>query len=274
MTCDSSNVDSQKKLLEKCIEEVRSWSTSNMLKLNDSKTEFLVIGSKFARNKPEVDSIVIGEETVHAVSAARNIGVIMDSKLTLADHVNSVCKSSYAQLRNISQIRKYLTQEATATLVHSLVTSRLDNMNALLIGQPDNVISKLQRIQNHAAKVVVQKKKHDHVTPILQSLHWLPVHFRIQYKLLLITHKCLNGEAPVYLVSRLQRYVPGRSLRSADQHLLVERKANLKSYGERAFSVAAPKLWNQLPLDLRRCESLHGFKSQLKTFLFKKAFNV
>ena len=274
VACDSGNVQAQKEVLQNCIEEVRSWSTSNMLKLNDSKTEFLIIGSKFARNKPDVESIVIGEETVPAAASARNIGVIMDSNLTMADHVSSVCKSSYAHLRNISQIRKYLTQDATATLIHSLVVSRLDSMNSLLFGLPDSTISKLQKIQNHAAKVVVKKRKHDHVTPILQSLHWLPIHYRIHYKVLLTTHKCLNQKAPEYLSSRLQKYVPGRALRSADQYLLVERKANLKSYGERAFSVAAPKLWNQLPLDLRRCESLHSFKSQLKTFLFKEAFNV
>jgi hypothetical protein len=92
------------------------------------------------------------------------------------------------------------------------------------------------------------------------------------YKLMLITYKCLHGKAPEYLASRLQKYVPSRTLRSADQHLLVERRANLKSYGERSFSVACPKLWNKLPLELRKCDGLETFKSKLKTFLFKKAF--
>jgi len=274
MICNKDDVNVKKEILEECIEEVRSWSTNNMLKLNDSKTEFLVVGSKFARNKPDVQSIVIGDQSVEVTSSARNIGVIMDSNLTMADHVSNICKSSYSHLRNISQIRKYLTQDATKTLIHSLVTSRLDNMNSLLFGLPDNIISRLQKIQNHAAKLVMKKKKYDHVTPILQSLHWLPIHYRIHYKLLLTTHKCLNGLAPEYLSSRLQKYIPGRSLRSADQHLLVEQKVKLKSYGERAFSIAAPKLWNELPLDLRKCENLHSFKSKIKTLLFKRAYNV
>ena len=247
---------------------------SPLLKLNDSKTEFLVIGSKFARTKPEVNTIVIGDESIEVASSARNIGVMMDSNLTMADHISNICKSSYLNLRNISQIRRYLTQDATATLIHSLVTSRLDNLNALLFGLPDYMITKLQKIQNHAAKLVVKKKKYDHVTPILQSLHWLPIKFRIQYKILLITHKCLHGLAPEYLSSRVKRHVPGRSLRSCvDLHLLVEKKAP-QSYGKRAFSFAAPTLWNELPLDLRKCENLHAFKSKVKTHLFRKAFDV
>jgi len=274
VVCDLNDANDCKDRLERCIEEVRSWSTSNMLKLNDSKTEFLVVGSKHSRVNLDISSISIGDATVPAVTSARNIGAVMDNKLTMADHVSSVCKSAYAHLRNIAQIRRYLTQDATATLIHSLVTSRLDNLNSLLFGLPDNVTAKLQRIQNHAAKVVVRKNKYDHVTPIMQSLHWLPVLYRIEYKILLITHKCLHGIAPEYLASRLQKYVPGRALRSADQYLLVERRANLRSYGDRSFSVAAPKLWNNLPLDLRKCDSLISFKAQLKTFLFKKAFNL
>ena len=219
-------------------------------------------------------NICVGNDTVTAVSTARNIGTQMDNHLTMVDHVNSVCKSAYVHLRNIAHIRRYLTQDVTATLIHSLVTSRLDNLNSLLYGLPDTVINKLQRIQNHAAKVVVRKKKSDHVTPILQSLHWLPVPYRIKFKVLLITHKCLNGKAPHYLTSRLHRYQPGRKLRSGDQYLLSEPRANLRTYGDRAFSVMAPKLWNSLPLDLRKCECLESFKTQLKTHLFRKAFNL
>ena len=119
----------------------------------------------------------------------------------------------------------------------------------------------------------VKKKKHGHVTPILKSLHWLPVSFRIKFKVLLITHKCLQGKAPQYLSSRLEKYVPGRSLRSSDLHLLVVPRTVQKTYGDRAFSVIAPRLWNGLPLDIRICDEVDAFKSKLKTFLFRKAFD-
>lgn len=198
----------------------------------------------------------------------------MDSFLTLESHINNVCRSSYVQLRNIARIRKYLSWDAAAILVNSLITSRLDCMNALLIGLPDYLISKLQKIQNHAAKIVARKRKYDHVSPILQSLHWLPIAFRVEYKLMLITHKCLQGKAPEYLSSRLQKYVPKRTLRSSQLDLLVEPQATHKSYGERAFSVVAPRLWNKLPHHLRACDSLNEFKTKLKTHLFRKAFDL
>ena len=271
---DVADGDAAKTQLEDCISEMRQWVSDNMLKLNDQKTEFMVIQSKHSRNTPDVPSISIGDAVVPAVESARNIGVIMDHKLTMYDHVNSIAKSSYAQLRSIALIRRYLTQDAAATLIHSFVTSRLDNCNALLYGLPDNMIRKLQCIQNHAAKIVLRKKKFDHVTPLLQDLHWLPVSHRIEYKIIFLTHKCLQGKAPSYLSTLLQKYVPARSLRSGDQHLLVEKRSKLKSYGDRAFSVAAPRLWNSLPLLLRNCEDLEVFKGLLKTHLFKHAFNV
>ena len=274
VVCDIDDADECKKRLEECIEEIRAWSTDNKLKLNDGKTEFLVVSSKYARSLPEVTEICVGEESVSAVTTARNIGAQMDNKLTMVGHVDSVCRSAYLHLRNIAHIRRYLTQDVTATLIHSLVTSRLDNLNSLLHGLPDTVIHKLQRIQNHAAKIVVRKKKSDHVTPILQSLHWLPVAYRIDFKLLLITFKCLNGKAPQYLTSRIQRYRPARSLRSADQYLLSEPRANMRTYGDRVFSVVAPRLWNRLPLDLRKRECLDSFKGQLKTYLFRKAYDL
>ena len=167
-----------------------------------------------------------------------------------------------------------MTKDATATLINSLVTSRLDNLNSLLIGLPDNLLSKLQRIQYHAAKIVTKKNKSDHVTPLLFSLHWIPISFRIKYKIILITYKCLNGLAPEYQSCKLLPYKPTRTLRSQDNMLLVEKAANLSNYGDRSFSVVAPKLWNSLPLELRKSETIPSFKSNLKTYLFKQAFNV
>ena len=246
-----------------------------MLKLNDSKTEFMVISPKhLAHNVPQISSLRVGDTDVQAVSSAKNIGVIMDKHLTMKDHVNTLCKASYMQLRNIGKIRKYLTDDSAATMIHSFVTSRLDSLNALLYGLPDCILKRLQLIQNQAAKIVTRKKKHDHVTPLLISLHWLPIQHRIRFKILLLAHKCLHGKAPRYLSSLLEVYVPTRALRSSEQFLLKVKKARLKTYGHRAFSVAAPPLWNELPEELRKCENEDVFKNRLKTVIFKQAFNV
>ena len=114
-------------------------------------------------------------------------------------------------------------------------------------------------------------RKYDSITPVLKELHWLPVHYRIQFKILLQVFKALNDLAPNCLRNKLS-YQPPHGLRSDNQNILVIPKYRTKCYGDRAFSVAGPVLWNQLPCDLRTCSSLDFFKSKLKTFLFKKAY--
>ena len=186
-------------------------------------------------------------------------------------HINSISKSCYSQIRSLSKIRKYLTEDAAKSLTHAFVTSRLDNMNSLLHNVPDFQIQKLQLIQNHAARIVMKQKKSCHITPFLIKLHWLPVKFRIEYKILLQVYKCLCGGGPEYLMELLQEYCPARPLRSSNKWLLPEPKTK-KKYGDRAFSVAGPKLWNTLPDDLKNAPSVDSFKKALKTFYFRKAF--
>ena len=118
----------------------------------------------------------------------------------MVEHVNKICKTSYYHLRNISKIRKYLTEETTEILVHAFVTSKLDYCNSLLYGLPKHIIGSLQSVQNTAARIVTLTKKFDHITPVLIQLHWLPVHFRILFKVLLLVYKALNGMAPLYII--------------------------------------------------------------------------
>ena len=133
------------------------------------------------------------------------------------------------------------------------------------------MISSLQSVQNTAARIITLTKKFDHITPVLIQLHWLPVHFRILFKVLLLVYKALNGMAPLHITELLSYRTCSCTLRSTDQKLL---KSRLKTYGDRAFSIAAPKLWNELPLDLRCLDTINLFKEHLKTDLFKNAFNV
>ena len=155
----------------------------------------------------------------------------------------------------------------------TFLTSRLDNMNALLCKLPNFQIQKLQRIQNHAARIIKKCKKTDHITPLLFDLHWLPIKFRIEYKILLLVFKCLHGEGPEYLASLLEDYNQPMGLRSVSQHRLKEVRSK-KKYGERAFSVIGPKLWNDLPVELKTSESVNIFKKSLKTYLFRQAYNL
>ena len=192
----------------------------------------------------------------------------------MVPHNNSICKSSFYHLRNIARIRKYISIKTSEILVHAFITSKLDHCNSLLFGLPKNLLNKLQAVQNAAARLITLTRKHDHITPILIDLHWLPVADRIKFKILLLTFKALNGLAPIYIKELVTKYQPPRSLRSSSQSLLVSQPYHLKSYGHRSFSVAAPELWNSLPLFIRHTSNLSSFKSELKTYLFKLAYTV
>lgn len=112
--------------LEACITDLRKWMAQNFLKLNDDKTEFLIISSEYQARGFDPQSVKIGEHNICAVSHARNIGAIFDQHLSMVRHVNSICKNAFFHLHRIGLIRKCLTTEATKTLVHAFVTSRLD----------------------------------------------------------------------------------------------------------------------------------------------------
>ena len=241
----SSTVDklSAVSCIEACISDINKWMLCNKLKLNNSKTEVLVIGARH-RPHPQLDLLLVGDEHVVPTSSARNLGTVFDENMTLESHVTAICKSAFFRIRNIARIKRYLSQANIKTLIHAFVTCKLDHCNSLLIGLPCYLIKRLQMVQNCAARLVVGGRKYDPVTSVLCQLHWLPVEQRILYKILLLTYKALNGLAPLYLCDMLERYIPVRRLRSSDNYLLSIPWYNLKSYGGRAFSIVAPKLWN------------------------------
>ncbi|XP_072016946.1 uncharacterized protein [Amphiura filiformis] len=259
--------------LEDCIRDIHSWLTENKLMMNDSKTELLHVKSRYARSVPEDISITIGNATIASSPEVRDLGVLFDENLKMVSHVNDICRRASYAIHRIGKLRRYLDSDNTEKLVHAFVTSRLDNCNSILVGLPDKDISKLQRVQNMAARVVTLTRKSDHITPVLYKLHWLPVRERIVYKILLLTFKILNGEAPAYLSNLVSRYIPSRTLRSASRNLLSEIPSKTVTYG-RCFSVVAPKFWNSLPDSIRNSATTAQLKSRMKTHLFKSVYDT
>ena len=168
-------------------------------------------------------------------------------------------------------IRHCLTTEVTKTLVTSLVLSRLDYCNAVLAGTSKKFLSRLQVVQNNAARLILKKKNSTSATPLLKELHWLPIAQRIDYKCALFCFKCIHGVAPHYLREILNFYKPRRSLRSTEDSFVLETpKTKLKSFGDRAFSSYGPRIWNSLPKRIRDIDKIEIFKKQLKHHLFLK----
>ncbi|XP_064193956.1 uncharacterized protein LOC135256012 [Anguilla rostrata] len=245
-----------------CLSDIQSWMVRHHLKLNPGKTELIYIP---ALNSPLSDlSISLGNTILTPSPSTRNLGVVM----SLTEHISAVTRSCRFFLYNIRRIHPFLTTYSTQLLVQAVVLSRLDYCNSLLAGLPASSIRPLQLIQNAAARLVFNLPRHSHVTPLLTTLHWLPVMARIKFKTLVLAFKAARGSAPPYLRQLIRPYTPARPLRSAATCRLVPAPART-STRSRLLSVLAPRWWNDLPVQVRTAETLAVFKRRLKTHLFK-----
>ena len=246
----------------------------NFLKLNSAKTEVLLIGTYQQLAKLNVNELdVAGVKVKLQDKPVRNLGVMFDKNMTMEAQVSAVTRSTSYHVRNVSRIRRHLTLDSAKSVVNSLVTSRLDYCNSLLTGVSGYLVTRLQGVQNWAARVVLQLPRS--VDPPLDELHWLPVKARIKYKLAVTMFKAVHGLAPSYLTDLLNPMLPGRSLRSGDDSnkLHVPKSSHPRS-GDRSFRVAGPKQWNELPVRLRNVKELSVFKKDLKTHFYRSHFPV
>ena len=171
---------------------------ADKLRLNDSKTEFLIIGTKQQLSKISSYHLTIGSATVPPVNSARNLGTWIDTSLALQDHINKACRAAYFHIYNIRHIRNFQTKDATQILVHALVISRIDYCNGLLYGLPVVTVAKFQRLQNSAARLISLTSRFHHITPVMKSPPWLPVKYRILFKVAILTFKISNRLSPDY----------------------------------------------------------------------------
>ncbi|XP_071230016.1 uncharacterized protein [Salvelinus alpinus] len=245
--------------------------TDHHLKLNLGKTELLFLPGK---DCPFHDlAITVDNSIVSSSQSAKNLGVILDNTLSFSTNIKAVTRSCRFMLYNIGRVRPCLTQEAAQVLIQALVISRLDYCNSLLAGLPACAIKPLQLIQNAAARLVFNFPKFSHVTPLLRSLHWLPVEARIRYKTMVLAYGAVRGTAPPYLQALIRPYTQTRALRSSTSGLLASlplRKYSSRSAQSKLFAALAPQWWNKLPHDARSAESITTFRRHLKPHLFKE----
>ena len=268
-TCLLSALTQGLETLSACLNDIKSWMSLNFLHLNASKTEAIVFAPSLGDGK---NSFNTADLYCDIKPTVRSLGVVLDSSLKLEKHINTVVKSSFFHLKLLSRVKHFLSPIELEKVIHAFVLSRLDYCNSLYIELPQFSITRLQMVQNAAARFLTGTRKYEHITPILMSLNWLPVHYRVHMKILMFVFKSLNGLAPSYLSELVIVNVPGRCLRSTSNYNLYQPRSRLKSRGDRAFAVAGPRLWNSLPVSLRSLSSLYEFKLNLKVYLLERAF--
>lgn len=191
----------------------------------------------------------------------------------MSTHINKVCQSVYYHLHNIRHIGEYVTQDSTKLLVQAVIMARIDYCNGLLYNVPAVHLFKLQRLQNTTARLITFTPKFDHILQVLFKLHWLPVEYRTQYKIGLLTFKAIYFKTPQYLSNLLFLKENSRySLRSASNGLTEDLSCRFKvTLGDRSFKASAPTTWNGLPREIRDQTNRTTFKTMLKTHLFQSS---
>ena len=251
------------------IEAVRDWMSSNRLRLNADRTQFIWLGTSHFLDVLQINSIPANE-------VVSNLGVYFDPELLMERQVRKLCQVCYFHLRRLRTVRRSLT-ESLLTLVHAFITSRLDHCNGVLYGLNGYLLDRLQSVLNSTVRLIMGVPKFDGVSAAIRNeLHWLPIGKRIQFKIALLVRHCIVGAAPEYL-TELCRPVSSssgqQSLRSASRGDFIVPRFRLRRSGYRAFAVSGPHVWNSLPTEIRQsCNNLLQFKSKLKTFLFQQSW--
>ena len=207
-------LNNAKTRLETCVEAIQGWMRQRQLKMNDTKTEFIVFATRELSKRIPPCSLLVGEHHIPASKSVRNIGVVFDCNMSMEAHVSAVVRGAYLQLKNISRRRPFITRAVLECIVHAFVTSKLDFSDSVLCSIDQKLLQKFQVIQNAAARILIKCRKYDHITPVLHTLHWLPVSYRIRFKLCVLVYKCLNEIAPPYLNDLVNLHVFPRNTRN------------------------------------------------------------
>ena len=207
----------------------------------------------------------------------RSLGVILDNELTMIAHVSRVVHACFYQLRQIRCIRSSLTDTAVTTLVHALISSKLDYCNSVLYGTTAEVSRRLQAVLNASACIITGRRRYDHITLVLRDeLYWLPIQHRIKYKIALLAFKYLHGISPVYqrdYCTPLASNEGYRTLHSVIHGDIAHPRTRMRRIGPHSFRSAAPAIWNSFPASLKNSLlTLEQFKNLLKSHLFNAAY--
>ncbi|XP_068240806.1 uncharacterized protein [Palaemon carinicauda] len=249
---------------------------AKQLKLNEDKSECLLVGKKNDLRRLATATLRMHGTTMEVKHVVRDLGVLVDCHLSFHDQINNVVKATGYHLKNIAFIKKYLDEKTIKMLVHNYVISKLDYCNSLYYRLPNYLLKRLQNVTNRAARLIKGLPRRERITPALIDLHWLPIKARIIYKICLMTYQALHFERPKYMNNLLSAFHLDTSMilrHSVDRHRLIEPRCN-SDIGFRAFATCAPRLYNMLPENIKNSENLQIFKKKLKTHLFTECYDL
>lgn len=276
--CSAKDALSAVGLMSSATDTLSAWLSSNRLRLNPLKTQFIWLGTRQQLAKLDLNSLSAEFPLISFSTSVRDLGVILDQELTFTKHLSSLSRSCFYHLRQLRVVARSLSASAASTLVHAFVCSRLDYCSSLYTGLPQVRLSSLERVLRSAARLVGSIPRYGSVSSYMHhTLHWLPLRQRIQYRLCCLVWQSILGSAPRYLCSifTLSSSSTGRSgLRSSSRGDFLVPFARTATMQRRAFSVVGPMAWNDLPPFLRLSPRTHSshFYALLKTFLYDQAW--
>ncbi|XP_072046983.1 uncharacterized protein [Amphiura filiformis] len=212
----------------------------------------------------------VGDSIIKPSDTVRNLGIILDSRLSMTPHINSMISSISFQLRNIRRIKRFLDHDTLHAVVRALVLSHFDYGNALFYRAKSKDLDRLQSLQHKAVKLIFSAARRDSPSPLMHKLHWLPLRERINFKVCLYIFKCLEGSAPQYLIDLVSLKQPHSGLvtRSSMDKTQITSHVGRIQIADRAFQAAAPALWNCLPRNIREARSITSFKKLFKSHFY------
>ena len=262
--------------IEHCLREIKHWMTNNFLKLNEDKTKFLLISSNNDLHNIYTDlCISFSGNIIFPSMDAINLGVTLDSTMSMEVYINSIVSKGYSHLNNFWKSASKLAYELKLELVTSFILPLIDYCNITFLAASQLYVRKLQKLLNSAIRFIFNlsgKRYRLHITENMKKVHILPVEYRVKYKLSLMVYKCINGLAPTYLQELIVPRITYSHLRSANNVYDLQTPVPNSKFGESSFSYAAPLTWNQLPQDIQFSANVETFKTRLKTHYFVKYY--
>jgi hypothetical protein len=251
-----------------CLNSVNNWFLTNGLLVNPGKSDSIFIGTSVRVKRMDGPGVVMGGTPIPLSETVKSLGVVLDQQLTFEKHVKNVCRICNFHIKSLRSLRPSLDFKTAETIGRSIVMSKMDYCNSLLAYTSKRNVYRLQMVQNNLARLVFRSDYRQSASPILTSLHWLPIEQRIKYKITTMVFKSRINLLPDYLSRNLKVFASIRPIRLSMQNTYVIPRVNTE-VARHSFNYAGAKLWNELSNELRSTDSYIEFRNLLKTYYFK-----